>query len=192
LWHIDDDVAVTPATVRDAGPAIERADAVLLTFEMPPDSISETIRTASDLGKRVVVQPAPVLYDRAAAHTLPWDRVDVLVPNEDEARALLTGPDVELPAAHLAAALDDRLHVPTIVVTVGESGCIVHTDGRSRQHLPPDVVAVDTTGASDAFIATFAAHLIAGATANDAADAAQSAAVRAIQQPGGYESMPSY
>jgi len=37
LWHIDDDVAVSPGTIDAAAPAIGQADAVLLTFEMPPE-----------------------------------------------------------------------------------------------------------------------------------------------------------
>jgi ribokinase len=52
-------------------------------------------------------------------------------------------------------------------------------------------VVVDTTGASDAFTATFAAHLTAGTPDADAIHAAQSAAAWAIRQPGGHESMPS-
>jgi ribokinase len=52
-------------------------------------------------------------------------------------------------------------------------------------------VAVDTTGASDAFTAVFAAHITAGVPQDDAIQAAQSAAAWAIRYSGGYESMPS-
>src|SRR6185437_11573726 len=129
----------------------------------------------------------------SAAFSLPWDRVDVMALNEDEARVMLTGWDVEMPAAELAQALADRFAVPTVAVTLGRYGCVLHAGGRSRCWLPPDeVVAVDTTGAGDAFVATFVAHLCAGASDEDAAHAAQLAAGRAIQGPGGYESMPSY
>jgi sugar/nucleoside kinase (ribokinase family) len=56
----------------------------------------------------------------------------------------------------------------------------------------PDLVAVDTTGASDAFTtAVYAANLLAGAPPAGAIHAAQSAAALAIGHPGGQESMPT-
>jgi ribokinase len=190
LWHIDDDMAVTAATVRNAADAISDADAVLMTFEMPPESISETIRLASDHGTGVIVQPAPVLQDEAAARSLPWDLVDLVVPNRDEARRLLV--DGQLPEVLLARAINEQFGVQRVVVTLGADGCVMYgTDG--QRHYPAhSVVPVDTTGASDAFTATLAAFLTAGAAAPDAVDAAQRAAAAAISRTGGYESMPVY
>ena len=43
VWHIDDDVAVMPENVHAADSAIDRADAVLMTFELPVPTIRETI-----------------------------------------------------------------------------------------------------------------------------------------------------
>jgi ribokinase len=193
VWHIDDDVAVTPDTVRAAGPAIQRADAVLMTFELPAESVRETICLASRHGARVVVQPAPPLADPAAAASLPWHRVDVLVPNETEARALLSGDQAgrDMSADGLASALASELAVPTVVVTLGDSGCVAHDAGGTRRYPVQKTAAVDATGASDAFTATFAAHLAAGAPEADAIHAAQSAAAWAIRHTGGHESMPS-
>ena len=190
VWHIDDDVAVTPETVHAAAPAIERADAVLMTFEMPVPAIRESIGAARSRGARVFVQPAPVLNDPASAASLPWDRVDVLVPNEIEARALLGGGHA-VSVDNLAGALSRNLAVPTVVVTLGASGCVAHAAGVSRRYPAQETVAVDTTGASDAFTATFAAYLTAGASEPDAIGAAQAAAAWAIQRAGGHGSMPT-
>lgn len=189
LWHVDDDVAVTVETVRGAAGAMNRADAVLMTFAMPPASIRAAICTASEGGAQVVVQPAPVLYDGAAARSLPWDRVDVLVPNEAEARALLASPQSALAPDRLGEALAGQFGVRVVAVTLGASGCVVYADGRSCRYPALEVVPVDTTGAGDAFVATFAAHLSAGAAVEHAVDVAQSAAARAIQRPGAYESI---
>lgn len=192
VWHVEDDVAVTPSTVQAASPAFERADAVLMTFEMPVSAVHETIEIAHRRGARVFVQPAPVLADPAAAASLPWDQVDVLVPNEIEARALLAAEGAgELPADNLAGALADELDVPSVVVTLGASGCVAHAGGMSHRYPAHEIVAVDTTGASDAFTATFAAQLTAGASEAEAVAVAQAAAARAVQHAGGYESMPS-
>jgi ribokinase len=193
VWHIDDDVAVRPATVVAAAPAIEEADAVLLTFEMPAAAIWEAIVAARDLDALVLVQPAPPLADSDAVASLPWDAVDVLVPNEAEARALLAGTSDGggLPAGDLAGALADGLGVPLVVVTLGEAGCVVHAAGETWQYPAQKVAAVDTTGAGDAFAATLAASLVAGVPVPEAVNAAQSAAARAVQHSGGHEAMPS-
>lgn len=188
LWHIDDDVAVTPGTVRDAASVMQGADAVLITFEMAAESIRAAILAASGAGARVIVQPAPLLNDPAA---LPWDQVDVLVPNEAEARALLGGSGAgDVSADGLAGAVAVGLGVPIVVVTLGAAGCVSYVAGVSRRHPVPVIAAVDTTGASDAFTATFAARLTAGASVPDAVDAGQAAAAWAIQRTGGHESMP--
>lgn len=193
VWHIDEDAAVTPGTVRAAGPAIKRADAVLMTFELPAESIAEAICAANRHGARVIVQPAPPLADPVAAASLPWCQVDVLVPNETEARALLTSDHAKraVPADALASALSSALALPVVVVTLGESGCVVHAAGESRKYPAQKTAVVDSTGASDAFTATLAAHLTAGASEADAIHAAQSAAAWAIGHLGGHESMPS-
>jgi ribokinase len=193
VWHIDDDVAVTPETVRAAASAFERADAVLMTFELPLPTICTAIDVASRCDARVFLQPAPVLANPAGAASIPWDYVDVLVPNEIEARALLNvGDDDSDPLAYdLAGALAGELGVPTVAVTLGESGCIAHAAGVTHHYPAHETVAVDATGASDAFTATFAAYLTAGAHERHAIDAAQAAATRAIQRAGGSESMPS-
>ena len=115
------------------------------------------------------------------------------MPNENEARALLERGRVgcEVPADGLADALASELGVPTVVVTLGESGCVVHAAGVTRQYPVQETVVLDTTGASDAFTATLAAHLTAGASEADAVHAAQVAAAWAIRRAGGHESMPT-
>ena len=46
IWHIDDEVAVLPENVRAAEPAIERADAVLMTFELPASAMHVSVLEA--------------------------------------------------------------------------------------------------------------------------------------------------
>jgi ribokinase len=172
VWHIDDDVAVMPETVCAAAPAFERADAALITFEPPVTAVAEAIGSARSCGARVFVQPAPRLADPAEASAIPWDQVDVVIPNEIEARALLKAGH-DLPAAELGGALARELGIPVVVVTLGETGCLVHEDGTSRRYPAQQAVAVDTTGAGDAFAASFAAHLAAGWAVADAVEAAK-------------------
>jgi ribokinase len=170
VWHIEDDVAVMPETVRAASSALQRADAVLITFELPVSVIRQLIFAAHSCGARVIVQPAPLLADPAGAASLPWDQVDILVPNEAETRALLSRSQVDrdLPADGLAGALATELCVDTTVVTLGESGCVIHSAGVTRRYPALPAEAVDTTGASDAFTAAVTAKITAGVPEDDA------------------------
>ncbi len=192
VWHIDDDVAVTPDTVCAAEAAIRSADAVLVTFELPVPAIRETIEVANRHGVRVFVQPAPPLADPAVAASIPWDQIDVLVPNEAEARALLEGGQADgLAPDDLAEAVATELGIPVVVLTLGEVGCVTHAAGTSHRYPARRAAVVDATGAGDAFMATFCAHVVEGMAVADAVDAAQSAAAWAIGHPGGREAMPS-
>jgi ribokinase len=190
VWHIDEDAAVKPETVRAAERAFGRADAVLMTFEMPVPAIRETISVARGHGVHVFVQPAPVLANSSDARLVPWDQVDVLVPNENEARALLVADD-DLSTDDLARVLSCDLAVPTVVVTLGESGCVTYVAGVTRRYVAERMVAVDTTGAGDAFMAAFVTNLVAGTTDSEAIRAAQASAAQAVRRAGGYESMLS-
>lgn len=192
VWHIDDDVAVTPATVGNAADVLHQVDAVLVTYEMPHESVRAAIEAAADGEALVVVQPAPPFADYSANTSLPWDLIDVLVANEAEARALLghqPGDDGQ-PRTDLAAAVAAIVGVRTVVVTLGKDGCLLHHDQASRHFPAPEVQAVDTTGAGDAFAASFTARLAAGSSATEAIHLAQLAASWAIRNRGGYAAMP--
>ena len=192
VWHVDDDVAVTPGTVHGAAAVIRQADAVLITFEMPQESIREAVSITKDSGAMVIVQPAPPLATAPENISLPWHLVDAVVANEAEARALLTGSPGgrQRPASELASALAAELDVPMVVVTLGQAGCVLHCDGISHRYPAEQVVVIDTVGAGDAFVASFAATLAAGAPVEEAVHRAQSAAAWAVRRRGGYEAMP--
>ena len=137
VWHIDEGVAVTAEIVRAAEAALRRADAVLVTFEAPVPTIREVLKLAHRCDAQVFLQPAPPLSNPSAAATLPWENVDVLVPNEAEARAILEGVGVKRQALQeddLADALASELGVPLVVVTLGESGCVSNSSGVARRY----------------------------------------------------------
>ena len=166
LWSAGEDVVATPETVRRAAEAIEHADTTLVTFEVPTATISRAITLSHDAGRRVVVHPGPTNSDIDHL-ALPWDQVDVLVPNEVEARALLAGGDAAgtgAPNVDLARHLARRTGVPAVVVPLGEDGCAVDGPGLST-HVPAiaDIPVTDTMGASDAFTADLALRLTRGA-----------------------------
>jgi len=192
VWRVPDVLAGTARTVADAARAIGgQVDATLVTFEFP-DAIPDLVTAAAKADGRVVVDPAPTPGDAGLVDDVPWEQVDVLVPNEAEARALLGGhPAARGPAGGLARAVSDRLGVPTVCVTLGRDGCVLHTAERTTVHSALPAVVVDTTAAGDAFTAVFAACLVAGWSPSAAVRRGQLAAALAVGRVGAYEALPS-
>ena len=129
------------AQVRVTAPDAELiagADMLLLQLELPFQTVLAGARVAAGAAVPVLLNPSPVAPLTAEL----LDLVSVLVLNEGEAGAL--GP----------AAL---ARVPHVVTTLGSSGArYAGPDGDSCQVPAPPVVAVDTTGAGDAFTGTLA------------------------------------
>ncbi|WP_027140173.1 MULTISPECIES: PfkB family carbohydrate kinase [Pseudofrankia] len=192
VWRVPDEYAVTSEVIARAEQAIRGADAVLLTFETP-EAISPVAGIARAVGALVIVNPAPRPADRQQFDAVRWDLVDVLIPNELEARALLPDghPARDGPAENLAEAVGRMLAVPLVCVTLAERGCAVYDGATTRAYPAHPTEVIDTTGASDAFTAVFSAHHVARATQADTVYRAQSAAALTITRPGAYDALPA-
>jgi len=146
---------LTPADVDAAAADLERADAIILQFEIPLATIYHTIRFARAHAIRCIVNPAPAV----PASLAELAGADYFIPNETEA-GLLTGLPVrsESEAAACAAVLLGK-GFRRVVITLGERGSLL-ADAAGHTLSPPfQVEAADTTGAGDAFIGSFAVFL---------------------------------
>jgi sugar/nucleoside kinase (ribokinase family) len=137
---------------------------------------------------RVSVDPSSVAFLRASGveEFLGWiDGVDLIVPNLDEARALVgtTGPQIDL---DLLAT-----RFPHVVVTLGSMGAAYLAGAERVQVTAPRVEVVDTTGAGDAFAAGFLARWVDGATPEEALNGGRAAAEQCVARPGARPSTPT-
>ena len=142
-----------PADVDAAADALRTCRLILMQMEVPAETVYHTIAFAKANGIETVLNPAP------AAADLDVDRIrDVtfLVPNESEL-ALLTGMPVA-DGAQVEAAARALLAkgIRTVVVTMGSRGALLVDEAGARPVPPAKVTPVDTTGAGDAFIGSFA------------------------------------
>jgi ribokinase len=156
---------------------------LLMQFERPLALVAEALGYARSAGVSTMLTPAPV---QELDEDL-WSLVDVLVPNEIEAREL-AGTDDEVEAAR---SLSRRAGL--VVMTRGSRGALVCRAGEVLLEVPAlRVEAVDTTGAGDTFVGVLAARLAAGEELEAALQAATTAAAISVTRAGATTSMPTW
>ena len=165
--------------------AIEAAELVLLQGEIPADGFARAVELARG---RVVVNLAPVVDVPREALL----RADPLMANEHEAGLILQqlGLDGAGTPEELARRLLDA-GFASVVLTLGSAGALVASGGELTHIESPNVVAVDTVGAGDAFAGAFCHRLLAGDSMVDAARFACRVGAFSVTRPGAQPSYPS-
>ncbi|MGA9901319.1 MAG: ribokinase [Terriglobales bacterium] len=147
--------ALKPADVDAAGAMLKSVDCIVLQFEIPLETVYYTIKFARQNGIRCILNPAPAQgIDMAAVADL-----DYLVPNEHEAEAISGMPVRDLDDARCCAGKLLAGGMRRVIITLGSNGSLLAgSDG--MEHVPAFAVkSVDSTGAGDAFIGSFATFL---------------------------------
>lgn len=146
---------LTSADVLSSQAVLETSSVVLTQLEIPVKAAERALALGRANGATTILNPAPVRSLPSSALAL----VDVLTPNQSEAR-VLTGRDPEENANPEEVARDlVHLGVKNVVMTLGEQGALIVTESSSK-HVPAmPMQAVDTTGAGDAFNAGLATAL---------------------------------
>ncbi len=178
---------LTPADVDAAAADLRRVDTIILQFEIPLETLYHTVRFARANKIRCIVNPAPAV----AAHLADLMGADYFIPNETEAEAI-TGRPVSSPedAVACAAGLLQK-GFQRVVITLGERGSLIASPA-GHFHVPPfPVTSVDTTGAGDAFIGSFAVFLAEDMPEQDALARANLYAALSTTRVGTQKSFPT-
>ena len=174
--------------LRSMDQAIQEADYVLLQMEIPHEAVYYSIRRAKELGKTVLLNPAPA-PDHIPDEILPL--IDYLTPNETELMRLSgqQGSSAE-DYIRAAQALVDK-GVGNLVVTLGSQGALIVN--RETCQIIPAVTAkaVDTTAAGDCFNAAMVIALSEGRPLLDAVRFANAAAAISVSRRGAQQSLPT-
>jgi ribokinase len=149
---------LSPEDVDAAAPLLRKADAIIVQFEVPLRAVYHTVKFARANGIRCIVNPAPaqpVDFKELGA-------ADYFIPNESEAEAITGMPVQSVDEAKKCAEFLLLQGMRRVVITLGERGSLAA--GPDRIALIPafKVQALDTTGAGDAFIGSFAVFLSEG------------------------------
>ncbi len=185
-------IVVSPGANRRFGPDeveavsgdLREARVLLAQLEVGLDAVETAARIVAGNGGRFLLNLAP---PREVTEEL-LRLADPIVVNEHEA-AFLLGEDARDPEESAGKLLDPG--PPSAVVTLGAAGAILAVGGSTRHFPAPEVEAVDTTGAGDAFVGALAAKLAEGAPLEESVPYAVLAGAVAVTREGAQGSLPT-
>ena len=175
---------VSKTQVEEAISTIPDLKVVIGQFEIPVEVTTAAFAMARKLGIITILNPAPY-------HVIPAELLaltDWLIPNSHEFQALHPqhlDPSKAGVVSEYAAAMKIKL-----VVTLGEAGVVI-VDGQTTKVAAEKVKPIDTTGAGDCFVGTFAYGLANGMAPAVAAALGCEIAGLSVTRLGAQSSYPS-
>jgi ribokinase len=146
---------LAPEDVDAAAPLLCKADTIVLQFEIPLRTVYHAVQFAKANGIRCIVNPAPA----QPVDLKNLSPAEYFIPNESEAEAITGMPVHTVDDAERCAEFLLGQGLRRVVITLGARGSFLA--GKDGAELIPafKVQSVDTTGAGDAFIGSFAVFL---------------------------------
>ncbi len=156
--------AVKPADVDEAAEMLRGVDCIVLQFEIPLETVYYTVAFARNHGVRCILNPAPGQpVDMNALAGL-----DYLIPNESEAEAISGTPVRDANDARKCAEKLLAGGIRCVIITLGANGSLLAANAGCEHLRPFAVNTIDSTGAGDAFIGSFAVFLAEGVPEREA------------------------
>ena len=178
---------LTAMEIEKASNEIKQSSYLICQLEIEVELSLIALRLAKKLGVSTILNPAP------ARSSLPeeiYKLTDIFCPNESEAE-LLTGKkinsmtDIEEMAKQFVTA-----GAKSVIITLGENGCYVMSNGVGKHISANKVSVVDSTGAGDAFVGALAHFLDLGIDIFESAKRASAVATISVQGKGTQSSFP--
>jgi ribokinase len=156
--------ALRPADVDSAADVLKSADCIVLQFEIPLETVYYCVEFARRHKIRCILNPAPAQQVNLEA----LGELDYFVPNESEAETITGSPVHNLAEAKRCAEEFLAAGIRRVIVTLGANGSLLAAR-EGLEHVPAFAVnTIDSTGAGDAFIGSFATFLGEGFKQRDA------------------------
>jgi ribokinase len=144
-----------PADVEGAADLLKTVDCMVMQFEIPLETVYYSVQFARKNKIRCIVNPAPAQPVDLKA----LDGLDYFVPNESEAETITRMPVKNVDDAKKCAEKFLTSGIKRIIITLGSNGSLL-AGREGMEHIPAFTVkSLDSTGAGDAFIGSFAVFL---------------------------------
>lgn len=178
---------VTKEVVEKYRGQIEDSDIVIMQLEIPLETVQYVKNLAVELGKMVILDPAPAVRDLPDGF---FENIDYIKPNETELQ-ILTGKKLET-EEELADGAREMLAkgVKQVIVSLGDKGCLLVSPEKEKFFPANKVKAVDTTAAGDSFTAAFALALSEGKSCEEAICFGQKVSSIVVTRKGAQTSIP--
>lgn len=169
-----------PSDVEAAAELLKTADCIVLQFEIPLETVYYTVQFARKNQVRCLLNPAP-------AQPLDLNGItglDYFVPNETETETITGTPVRNVEDAKKCARDLLSSGIRRVIITLGSNGSLL-ADREGMEHVPAfSMKTVDSTGAGDAFIGSFATFLGEGVPEREAVRQANLYAGLSTTKPG--------
>ncbi len=128
------------------------------------EEINSLLRKVSDRGCKIVIDSKSFKTLKEIVNIKPW----LIKPNQEEISEYL-GKDIKNheEVLEVAKALNSN-GIENVMISLGEKGAILATEGKVYMGIPPEIEAISTVGAGDSSIAGFISAYIQGNSAYDA------------------------
>jgi ribokinase len=150
-------------------------------------STKAAIDAAASAGVPVILDPAPVREVPAGF----YDSVSILTPNQGEAYSMSGIEVIDSQSAKLSARNIRDAGIETVVVTLGDQGAWIESNGVSELLDPFQVDVVATVAAGDAFNGGLGTGLASGMDLLGAARLGMAAGALCVSRDGAQEAMPT-
>lgn len=166
---------------------IDDHDIIVLQFEIPLDVCTKVINEAHKKNKIIICNPAPAFPIDSAL----FPKINYLIPNEHELSIISSLPTENNEQIEQAMLSLKEKGVGTVITTLGNKGFCYTNNNKIHYQLPHNVSVVDTTGAGDSFVGSFAAYLAKEYSLEKALNHANTAASISVTRFGAFASAGS-
>lgn len=167
---------------------ISNSKILLVQMEIREEVITYAMKAAKKHGVTVILDPAPADGIRISALRY----ADIIVPNQQEAKALTHIEVNNIPSAIEAAIyLHEQYGIAKSIIKMGAHGSLVYEDGECVHIRGISVHAVDTVGAGDCYAGALAYALAKGQTLPDAAKFASIVSALKVTKHGAQDGIPT-
>ncbi|WP_286906567.1 ribokinase [Clostridium sp. UBA1652] len=164
---------------------INESKVVLAQLEIPIETALYSLKKGKESGKITILNPAPAvkLVDKDLSF------VDILTPNETEARIVAGIPLGSSLSNQAVADIVLKTGCKAVVMTLGDKGSEVFTKEGSYKVDSYKIDVVDSNGAGDSFNASLATALSRGGTLEEGVNYGNAVAALCCTK---WETVPSY